>query len=41
VRKSYLTGLYGIYWDRRQFELNKTLADLGMDEEPDPLLEAE
>jgi CubicO group peptidase (beta-lactamase class C family) len=41
VRKSFLTALYGIYWDRGEIELNKTLADLGIDDEPDPLLEAE
>jgi len=41
VRKSFLTALYGIYWDRGEIELNKTLADLGIDDEPDPLLESE
>ena len=41
VRKSFLSALYGIYWDRGAIELNKTLADLGIDDEPDPLLETE
>jgi CubicO group peptidase (beta-lactamase class C family)/Flp pilus assembly protein TadD len=41
VRKSFLSGLYGIYWDRGEIELNKTMADLGIDDEPDPLLESE
>ncbi|MGW8283831.1 MAG: serine hydrolase domain-containing protein, partial [Gemmatimonadota bacterium] len=41
VRKSFLSALYGIYWDRGEIELNKTLADLGLDDEPDPLLEVE
>lgn len=41
VRKSFLSALYGIYWDRGQIELNKSLADLGIDDEPDPLLETE
>ncbi len=41
VRKSFLSALYGIYWDRGEIELNKTLADLGLDDEPDPLLETE
>src|SRR5688572_24692007 len=41
VRKSFLSALYGIYWDRGQLELDKTLADLGLDDEPDPLLESE
>jgi CubicO group peptidase (beta-lactamase class C family) len=41
VRKSFLTALYGIYWDRGEIELNKTLADLGIDDEPDPLLDTE
>ena len=41
VRKSFLSALYGIFWDRGQLELNKTLADLGIDDEPDPLLESE
>jgi len=41
VRKSFLSALYGIYWDRGEIELNKTLADLGIDDEPLPLLAAE
>ena len=41
VRKSFLSGLYGIYWDRGEIELNKTLADLELDDEPDPLLAGE
>lgn len=41
VRKSFLSALYGIYWDRGEIELNKTLADLDIDDEPDPLLESE
>lgn len=41
VRKSLLSALYGIYWDRGELELNKTLADLGIDDTPDPLLETE
>jgi CubicO group peptidase (beta-lactamase class C family) len=41
VRKSFLSALYGIYWDRGEIELNKTLADLGIDDDPDPLLETE
>jgi hypothetical protein len=41
VRKSFLTALYGIHWDRGEIELNKTLADLGIDDEPEPLLETE
>ena len=41
VRKSFLSALFGIYWDRGQIELNKTLADLGLDDDPDPLLETE
>ena len=41
VRKSFISGLYGIYWDRGEIELNKTLADLGIDDEPDPLLDTE
>ena len=41
VRKSFLSALYGIYVDQGKLELNKTLADLGLDDEPDPLLETE
>ncbi len=41
VRKSFLAALYGIYWDRGEIELNKTLADLGIDDEPDSLLDSE
>jgi len=41
VRKSFLSALYGIYWDKGKIELNKTLADLGIDDDPGPLLETE
>lgn len=41
VRKSFLSALYGIYWDQRKIDLNKTLADLGIDDHPDPLLPSE
>ncbi|MEM8959841.1 MAG: serine hydrolase [Acidobacteriota bacterium] len=41
VRKSFLSGLYGIYWDRGEIDLNKTLFDLGIDDTPDPLLDNE
>jgi CubicO group peptidase (beta-lactamase class C family) len=41
VRKSFMSALYGIYWDRREIELNKTLADLGIDDHGDGLLESE
>ena len=41
VRKSFMSALYGIYYDRGEIELDKTLADLGIDDEPDPLLESE
>ena len=41
LRKSFLSALYGIYWDRGEIELNQTLADLGIDDEPVPLLETE
>jgi CubicO group peptidase (beta-lactamase class C family) len=41
VRKSFLSALYGIYWDRGELELNKSLADLGIDDTPDPLLDSE
>jgi CubicO group peptidase (beta-lactamase class C family) len=41
VRKSFLSALYGIYWERGQIEENKTLADLGIDDYPLPLLESE
>ncbi len=37
VRKSFLSALYGIYWDRGEIELNKTLTDLGIVDEPDSL----
>ncbi len=41
VRKSFLSALYGIYWDRGEIELNKTMTDLGIDDYPDPLLATE
>ena len=41
VRKSFLSALYGIYWDRGTMDLNKTLFDLGIDDTPEPLLDSE
>lgn len=41
VRKSFMSALYGVYWDRQEIELNKTLADLGIDDLDDGLLEVE
>ena len=41
VRKSFMSALYGIYWDRGEIELNKTLADLGINDHGDGLLETE
>jgi CubicO group peptidase (beta-lactamase class C family) len=41
VRKSFLSALYGIYWDRGKVDLDKTLADLGIDDTPEPLLPGE
>ncbi len=41
VRKSFMSALYGIYWDRGEIELNKTLVDLGIDDQDDVLLESE
>lgn len=41
VRKSFLSALYGIYWDRGEIELNKRLKDLGIDDHPAPLLSTE
>jgi len=41
VRKSFLSALYGVYWDRGEIDLNMTLADLGIDDWPEPLLESE
>jgi len=32
IRKSILSVLYGIYWDRGVVDLDKTLADLGIDD---------
>ncbi|MEM7797866.1 MAG: serine hydrolase [Chloroflexota bacterium] len=40
IRKSYLSALFGIYWDRGVIELDKRLAELGIDDEP-PLTPAE
>ena len=41
VRKSFMSAIYGIYWDRGEIELNKTLVDLGIDDQDDVLLESE
>jgi len=40
VRKSYLSALYGAYKAEGKIDLDKTLADLGIDDEP-PLTERE
>jgi CubicO group peptidase (beta-lactamase class C family)/predicted negative regulator of RcsB-dependent stress response len=41
VRKSFMSALYGIYWDREEIELNKTIAELGIHEELEPLMAIE
>jgi CubicO group peptidase (beta-lactamase class C family) len=41
VRKSFLSALYGVYWDRGEIQLNKTLTELGIDDWPEPLLDRE
>jgi CubicO group peptidase (beta-lactamase class C family) len=41
VRKSFLSALFGIYWDKGEIELNKTLQDLGINDIRDGLLETE
>lgn len=41
VRKSFMSALYGIYWDRGVIKLNKNLVDLGIDDHGDGLLETE
>jgi CubicO group peptidase (beta-lactamase class C family) len=41
VRKSFLSALYGIYWDRDEIELNKNLADLGINDIGEGLLDTE
>lgn len=40
TRKSFMSAIYGIYVDRGIIDLNKTLAELGIDDEP-PLTENE
>jgi CubicO group peptidase (beta-lactamase class C family) len=40
IRKSFLSALYGIHVSKGVLDLNKTLADLGIDDEP-PLTEGE
>ena len=40
VRKSFLSGMYGIYVDKKKIDINKTLAELGIDDEP-PLTQQE
>ncbi len=40
VRKSFLSALFGIYWDRGDLELNKTVGEIGIDED-DGLLDRE
>jgi CubicO group peptidase (beta-lactamase class C family) len=41
VRKSFLSALYGVYWDRGEILLNKQMKDLGIDDHPLPLMETE
>lgn len=41
VRKSFMSALYGVFWDQRKIDLNKTLQDLGIDDYPEPLLPIE
>jgi CubicO group peptidase (beta-lactamase class C family) len=41
ARKSVLSLLYGIAWDRGLIKLDKTLGDLGIDETANPLTQAE
>ena len=41
VRKSFMSALYGIYWDEGVIKLNKNLVDLGIDDHGDGLLETE
>ena len=36
VRKSFLSALYGIYWDRGEIKLNRTMAEIGIEEPDDP-----
>ena len=40
VRKSFLSGLYGIYVSNKKIDMDKTLADLGIDDQP-PLTDVE
>ncbi|MCH8126638.1 serine hydrolase [candidate division KSB1 bacterium] len=41
IRKSYLSAMYGIHVDLGNIDLNKTLADLNIDDTPNPLTETE
>ena len=41
VRKSFLSALYGIYWDRGEIKLNRTMEEIGIEEPDDPLLPRE
>jgi CubicO group peptidase (beta-lactamase class C family) len=41
VRKSFLSALFGIYWDRGEIKLNRTMAEIGIEEPDDPLLPRE
>jgi len=41
IRKALCSALYGIYVERGEIDLSKTLADLGIDDNPPSLTEAE
>lgn len=41
VRKSFMSALFGIYWDRGEIKLNRTMEEIGIEEPDDPLLPRE
>jgi hypothetical protein len=41
VRKSLISGLYGIYAAESVIDINQTLEQLGIDDSPDPLTKEE
>jgi CubicO group peptidase (beta-lactamase class C family) len=41
VRKSFLSAIFGVYWDKGEIKLNRTMAEIGIEEPDDPLLPRE
>lgn len=41
TRKSFLSALFGVEWDKKRIDLDRTIKDMGLDDHPNPLLPIE